>query len=81
MQHIELHVINDENDAEKAESAGLTEFQATEVCENCQELIAYTQDGFYPCVIVLSVSPQDDDIEFLLCDDCVAPVLMPGFIS
>jgi hypothetical protein len=81
MHHIELHVINNEADAVQAEELGLTTFGVFEVCENCDEPIAYTPNGFYPCVIVLSTDDSDEDIEFLLCDGCVSPVLSPGFVA
>lgn len=81
MQHIELHVINNETDAEQAEDLGLISFRTFENCENCEEQIAYTANGFYPCVIVLTIDDYDNDIEFLLCCDCVRPVLSPGYIS
>jgi hypothetical protein len=81
MQHIELHTINDEDDAQQAEDLGLITFRAFENCENCDEQIAYTANGFYPCVVVLTTDVNDEDTEFLLCDACVSPILSPGFIS
>jgi hypothetical protein len=81
MKHIELHVINNETDATQAEETGLTTFGVFEVCENCDEAIGYTPNGFYPCVIVLSVDQNDEDIEFLLCDACVSPILSPNYIN
>ena len=81
MEHIELHVVNNEIDASQAEQTGLTTFGVFESCENCEEPIAYTPNGFYPCVIVLATDQQDEDIEFLLCTDCVSPILFPNQIS
>jgi hypothetical protein len=81
MNHIELHIINNEADAIQAEETGLTTFGVFEVCENCNEAIGYTPNGFYPCVIVLSTDENDEDVEFLLCDGCVSPILSPNYIN
>ena len=81
MQHIELHIVNDEDDATQAEDLGLISFRTTELCENCDEEVAYTDNGFISCAIVLTIDNLDNDIEFLLCCDCVLPVISPGAIS
>jgi len=74
MKHIELHVIDDERHAKQAEDTGLTEFAVFEYCSECDEQIAYTANGFYPCVLVLT-EINNEEIEFLLCQECINPIL------
>lgn len=77
MQQVELHIINNETDAELAEATGLVIFQTEEFCENCTEAVAYTDDYFTPCVLVLG-DVDGEDVEYFICSDCSATVLDPG---
>jgi len=70
-----------DSDAQNAERLGLITFRPFEFCENCEEPVAYTPNGFYPCVVVLTVDKDDEEVEFILCDSCVRPILNPGIIS
>lgn len=69
-----------DSDAQLAERTGLTQLRAFEVCENCEEPVAYTPNGFYPCVLVITIDADEDEVDFLLCDGCVSPILNPGNI-
>jgi hypothetical protein len=74
MKHIELHILDTEQDALLAENTGLTTFATFEYCSNCEEQIAFTANGFYPCALVLS-EIADEEIEFLICQTCISPIL------
>ena len=71
MKHIEIHVMRTSNDAELAQLAGLIELEDEEHCDHCSELVAFNgRGGFDACAVVL-----DEDIVFLICVGCLAPVL------
>jgi molybdenum cofactor biosynthesis enzyme MoaA len=77
MQHVELHVINNEAEAAITEEIGLITFTVDEFCENCKESVAFVDDGaFIPCVLVLA-DVDGEDVEYFVCSDCAAPVLDP----
>lgn len=77
MQHIELHTLSTVGDAETAENLGLIEFATEEFCETCTERVAFDDDGTWiPCTVLLT-DVDDEDVVYLLCDDCTDPVLGP----
>ena len=73
MEHIEIHVARTEEHARTLEYLNLIEFAMDEYCEHCAEQIGYTEFSFIPCAVVL-----DEDTEFLICLDCLAPILSQG---
>jgi len=73
MMHIEIHVVKTDAEAQSLESLGLIEFGDEDFCEHCGETVAYIDDSFIECGIVL-----DGETEFLLCTDCLFPVIDPG---
>lgn len=73
MKHIEIHTAETEREADTLERLGLIEFATEEFCEHCSEAVAYSDYRFLPCAVVL-----DGETEYLLCMDCLAPVLEPG---
>jgi hypothetical protein len=78
MQHVELHVINNETDAGLAEMSGLVIFETDEICEHCGLPVAYAKTGrFVPCVLVLG-DVDGEDVGYFVCDTCAQPVLDPG---
>jgi hypothetical protein len=81
VQHIEVHTISNETEALEAEQLGIIAFRVFETCENCEQEVAYTANGFYPCAIILYVDEDDEDVEYLLCDACITPVTNPGLTA
>jgi len=77
MQQVELHIINDETDANLAEDTGLVIFRSDEFCENCKEAVAYHEEDFIPCVLVLG-DVDGEDLEYFICSGCALPVIDPG---
>jgi hypothetical protein len=73
MKHFELHYVQSVTDAHSAENIGLIRFETDEFCEHCAEPVAFVEDGFEPCSVVL-----DDEYTYLLCSICALPVLNPG---
>lgn len=73
MLHIEIHVARTETDATTLEHLGLIEFGTDESCEHCGDDVAFAEYGYQPCAVVL-----DGETEYLMCLDCVAPILEPG---
>lgn len=77
MQHIELHTLQTEDEANSAEDLGLLELTEEEFCETCAERVGFDDDGdWIPCTILLT-ELDDDDVVYLLCNECTAPVLGP----
>lgn len=73
MLHIELHVARTEEDANALEHLGLIEFGTDESCEHCGDFVAFADDSYISCAVVL-----DGETEYLMCIDCIAPILDPG---
>ena len=73
MRHMEVHYIYISTDARNAEYVGLIDFEITEYCEHCSEQVAFVEDGFEQCSVVI-----DDYTTFLLCSVCSLPILNPG---
>jgi hypothetical protein len=69
MIHIELHVIENPEDLDAAETAGLGNYES-ESCESCFEAVGTTDDGFVPFVVAL-----DDEAEWIVCAECAEPIL------
>ena len=71
MRHIELHVIEEEEDLSTAEVAGLDVY-STETCDNCMDSVGVIEEGasFNPFVVLL-----DDETEWIVCTSCAEPVL------
>jgi hypothetical protein len=71
MRHIELHVIEEEEDLTSAETAGLDVY-STETCENCMDQVGVIEEGtnFNPFAVLL-----DDESEWIVCTSCADAVL------
>jgi len=54
MKHIELHILDTEQDALLAENTGLTTFATFEYCSNCEEQIAFTANTIDKITIIQS---------------------------
>ncbi len=77
MQHIEIHTLDTVEDAEKASDLGLIEVTEEEYCETCAEPVGFDEDGTWiPCSVLLT-DVDDEDVVYLLCNECTAPVLDP----
>ena len=77
MQHIEIHTLETAEDADTADNLGLIEVTEEEYCESCSERVAFDDDGTWiPCSVLLT-EVDDDDVVYLLCNECTAPVLDP----
>ena len=74
MEHLELHLINNEFDALSAINVGLLEDLSELACDNCEEPIAEYQFEFYPFVVILN----EDDESWLVCEECSSPILYPA---
>lgn len=75
MMHIEIHTAETEREATTLERIGLIEFATDEFCEHCAKPLAFADDRFIPCAVVL-----DGETEYLLCFECLAPVIGPSAI-
>jgi hypothetical protein len=73
MRHIEVHYVQTAKEALSLENLGLIQFELEEYCEHCGEPVAYLEEEFEPCGIVL-----DENYTYLLCSVCLLPVLNPG---
>jgi hypothetical protein len=74
MRHIEVHVVYTEEDAATISHAGLIDLTDDETCEHCGDVVAFDKYGdFVECAIVL-----DDESDWVLCTECVLPLLDPG---
>jgi hypothetical protein len=71
MRHIEMHLIEEEEDLSTAEVAGLDVY-ATETCDHCMDSVGVIEEGtsFNPFVVLL-----DDESEWIVCSSCADPVL------
>lgn len=71
MRHIELHVIEEEDDLSAAEIAGLDVY-TTETCDNCNDQVGIIEEGssFTPFAVLL-----DDESEWIVCTGCAEAVL------
>lgn len=71
MRHIELHLIEEEDDLTALEAAGLDVY-STETCDNCTETVGVVEDdGSFRLFVVL----LDDESEWIVCATCAEPVL------
>jgi hypothetical protein len=75
MRHLELHVVETEQDIDLALQSGILTVDRLDMttCFECDEPIGYNLelDGFEPFVVVI----DDTDSDWALCLDCSAPVL------
>lgn len=69
MRHIEMHLIETAHDVDAASVAGL-DILDDERCEQCQESVGVTDDGFVAFVVCL-----DDEAEWIVCAGCADAVL------
>lgn len=77
MQHIELHTLDSEKDAIAAGELGLIEIELTEFCENCDQRVGYADDGSWIQCSVLLTDVDDEDVVYLVCNECTDPILSP----
>jgi hypothetical protein len=74
MESLEVHIITDEFDADRAHIAGLLDEPFyTDVCAHCGEDVG-SLDKFEPFVFVLG----EDDLGYCICSYCATPVTNPG---
>ena len=73
MRHIEVHYVQTAKEALSLENLGLIQFELEEYSEHCGETVAYLEEEFEPCGVIL-----DDTYTYLLCSVCLLPVLNPG---
>lgn len=70
-----MYVIEDVQDAAKAEAADVYTFVIDETdCIHCGMVVGPISDKFFPCVIVVASRPDDS---WPLCFECAAPLLYP----
>jgi hypothetical protein len=79
MKHIEVHVIEREDDVASALSSGLLMVGDLDgaSCSDCSERVAYVDGAFIAFAVVL----DEMDEPWFLCEECVAPVVEPSITS
>jgi hypothetical protein len=74
MDSLEVHIITDEFDSDRAFTAGLLDEPfSIDVCANCADDVG-SLAKFKPYVYVLA----EDDASWVVCIECALPVTDPG---
>jgi hypothetical protein len=73
MVNIHLYLIDTVDEARRAESLDLMDFDANDLaCENCGVAVGFISRTFSPCVICV----EGDDETWLVCAECAGGVLL-----
>jgi len=73
MVNIHLYVVETEDEARRAESFDLTDFDVDDLaCENCDIAIGFVNNRFVPCVICV----EGEDDTWIVCAECASGVLL-----
>lgn len=73
MVNIHLYVVETADEAHRAESFDLVDFDVDDLaCENCDIAIGFVNNRFIPCVICV----EGDDDTWLVCAECASGVLL-----
>lgn len=80
MADIELYVIPTKEHAESSRSDALVDFLSYESqCENCNTVVGFAYNKFFPCVVCVQAAEDTDDEDvWVVCFDCAAAVITPG---
>jgi hypothetical protein len=70
MRHIEVHLVESNDDRESLNIAGFELFEV-ETCEQCSEEVGAVEDAEF----VAFVACLDEDDEWIVCAECAEPIL------
>jgi hypothetical protein len=72
--HIELYVVETGAQVHAVDNPDLMDFLEEAQCENCDVVVGFEMNKFFPCVICV----EGEDNVWLVCTECAAGVIAPG---
>lgn len=70
MRHIEVHLVESNDDRESLNNAGFDLFEV-ETCEQCFEEVGSVEDAEFVSFVVC----LDEEDEWIVCAECAEPIL------